>query len=292
MAAPRTPQRIGQYAGPDNWDGYWETAVSDVSSHVLKIRGYPIDDLVSRLSYTETLYLTIRGELPTPSEARVLDAALSALPDHGFLSTHAGAARFVSSGWPSSIVPGIVAGLLCIGEITISPQDTGELITEGMSRMEAQGRTAADVAAEIVEEHLSSKRLLPGIGHPQHKDEDIRAAALRKVVEQEDMWRPGIAFFHEVHRVFVERKGGFLPVNIDGMLGAVLFDLGFAPLQMSGLAAVAILPGLIAHTVEEVLEGVPLRIIPDGKYSGVDTRRMTDDQGRHRNNGAGAARTE
>lgn len=287
MASPRTPQRIGHFAGPGNWDGYWKTSVADVSNHVLKIRGYEIDELVSRLSYTETLYLTIRGELPSPSEARVLDAALSALPDHGFLSTHAGAARFVSSGWPSTIVPGLVAGLLCIGEITISPQDTGQLISEGLARAESEGLSHEAVAAKIVEEHLSRGRLLPGIGHPQHKEEDIRAAALRAVVEEEDMWRSGIAFFHEVHSVFVERKGSFLPVNIDGMLGAVLYDLGFTPLQMPGLAAVAILPGLIAHTVEEVLEGVPLRIIPEGTYVGVDERHMTDGQGRyHHGDGA------
>lgn len=267
MPSPRTKKRIGHYAGTDEWDGYWESAVTDVRSHVLNIRGYPIDQVVSNLSYSETLFLTVRGELPTPSELRVFDAALSALPDHGLLSTHAGAARFVASGWPSTPIPGIAAGLLCIGEITISPQDTGELIVEALRRIDAGG-SKEKVAEEIVSEHLAARRLLPGMGHPQHKDEDIRAVPLRRVAEAEGVWGRGGEVFDAIHREFVKQKGTFLPMNIDGALGCVLHDLGFTPLQMPGLAAVAILPGLIAHTVEEIENGVPLRIIPNSVYEG------------------------
>jgi citrate synthase len=235
---------------------------------VLNIRGYPIEQIVSNLSFSETLYLTVRGELPTQAQLRTFDAALSALPDHGFLSTHAGAARFVASGWPSSPVPAIAAGLLCIGEVTISPQDTGQLITDGLAQIRDEGRSIEEVAAAIVDDHLSERRLLPGIGHPQHKDKDIRAVPLRRVAEEQGIWGDGGTLFDAVHAAFVERKGGFLPMNIDGVLGCVLHDLGFTPLQMPGIAAVAILPGLIAHSLEEINEGVPLRIIPHSIYSG------------------------
>jgi citrate synthase len=63
-------------------------------------------------------------------------------------------------------------------------------------------------------------------------------------------------------------------MNIDGTLGWVLHDLGFTPLQMPGIAAVAILPGIIAHAVEEITRGVPLRIIPDGVYDGPAERTL------------------
>lgn len=285
MPAPRTTRRIGQYAANDDWEAYWESGITDVRSHVLNIRGYPIDQIVSKLSFSETLFLTVRGELPSPAQLRTFDAALSALPDHGLLSTHAGAARFVASGWPSSPVPAIAAGLLCIGEVTISPQDTGELISEGLARVRDEGSTVEDVAAAIVDEHLSTKRLLPGIGHPQHKDEDIRAVPLRRIAEQEGIWADGGRFYDAVHAAFVERKGGFLPMNIDGALGCVLHDLGFTPLQMPGLAAVAILPGLIAHTLEEINDGVPLRIIPKSVYSGPPQRDVT--RGTYSGNGHG-----
>lgn len=274
MPSPRTSKRIGHYAGNDEWDGYWESGVTDVRSHVLNIRGYPIDQVVSSLSYSETLFLTVRGDLPTASQLRVFDAALSALPDHGLLSTHAGAARFVASGWPSTPIPAIAAGLLCIGEITISPQDTGELIEEGLSRVN-EGRSVQEAATELVDEHLTGRMLLPGIGHPQHKDMDIRAVPLRRVAEEQGVWGRGGEFFDAVHKEFVDRKGSFLPMNIDGVLGCVLHDLGFTPLQMPGLAAVAILPGLIAHTVEEIENGVPLRIIPQSIYDGPSPRDVT-----------------
>ncbi len=274
MPAPRTKQRIGQYQSKNDWTGYWKTSVSDVHAHVLNIRGYPIDQIVGQLSYTEVLFLTIRGELPTPSQRRVLDAALASMPDHFLLSTHAGAARFVASAWPSSPVPAIAAGLLCMGEITISPQESAELIADGLTRVRERGLSFEDAAREIVDERLAKRELVPGFGHPQHKDVDIRAAALRTVVEEQGLALDGHRFYDAVHKVLVEKKGDFLPMNIDGAIACAYTDLGFKPLEMPGLAGIAIMPGIISHVVEEITEGVPLRVIPDGVYTGPAPRRL------------------
>jgi citrate synthase len=274
LTAPRTKQRIGDYQGKNDWTGYWQTSVSDVALEVLNVRGYPVDELVANLSYTDVLYLTIRGELPNPQQRRVLDACLTAMPDHALLSTHAGAARFVASGWPSSPVPAIAAGLLCIGEVTISPQESAEVIQDGLARMRERAITPEEAAQEIVEEHFSARHLVPGFGHPQHKHVDIRAAAVRNVVEKEGLFLEGWRFYDAVHKAVVERKETFLPMNIDGAIACAYTDLGFTPLEMPGLAGIAIMPGIIAHVVEEIESGVPLRVIPHGQYTGVPIRHM------------------
>ena len=36
------------------------------------------------------------------------------------------------------------------------------------------------------------------------------------------------------------------------------------------------LPGIVAHVVEEIREGVPLRIVPESYYVGVPERHRTD----------------
>ena len=40
-------------------------------------------------------------------------------------------------------------------------------------------------------------------------------------------------------------------------------EMGFRPLQMVSIAVLAVLPGILAHVIEEIEEGKPLRIVRD-----------------------------
>jgi citryl-CoA lyase len=270
---PEARKHIGDFtaSGSASWDGYWQTAVSEVAPQRLTIRGYRAEDIIANLSYAETLYLTMRGELPTPAQGRVLDAALCSAPDHGLISVHASAARFVASVQPDTPVPAIAAGLLCAGDVTISPKASATLIERGLA-MIADGRTREQAAGVIIDEHLAVRSPVPGLGHPNHKEVDPRAAALRKVAEDEGVWAEGGAFYDALREAFISRKKVRLPMNVDGALASVLHDLGFAARQMPGIALLAILPGIIAHVDEETTDGIPMRVIPDSVYTGVPPR--------------------
>ena len=61
---------------------------------------------------------------------------------------------------------------------------------------------------------------------------------------------------------FINVTGKEIPLNIDGMMACVLNEMRFDPLEMAGITAVSYVCGIIAHVVEEIKEGVPLRIIP------------------------------
>ncbi|MGE0220223.1 citrate/2-methylcitrate synthase [Mycolicibacterium sp.] len=235
------------------------------------MRGYPVHEIIPRLSYAEMTYLVIRGELPTARQARVLDAVLCAAPDAGLFSVHAATARFVASAQPDTPVPAIAAGLMVAGDRTISPQAAGTLIEEGIAAVQA-GESSAEAAARLVESRLTRGESIPGFGHPKHKEVDPRAASLRKVAESEGVWAEGGAFYDAVHAAFVARKGSHLPMNIDGVFASVLYDLGFTARQMPGIALLAIMPGIIAHVDEENAEGVPLRVIPESTYTGRPAR--------------------
>ena len=62
-----------------DWHGYWKTKVSKVGEHQILIRGYPLEEVIGNLTYTEAIYLTIRGELPTEREREMMDALLCAI---------------------------------------------------------------------------------------------------------------------------------------------------------------------------------------------------------------------
>ncbi|MBI2977085.1 MAG: hypothetical protein HYY33_09055 [Chloroflexi bacterium] len=58
--------------------------------------------------------------------------------------------------------------------------------------------------------------------------------------------------------------------------------MDFDPLEMAGIGALAVLPGVIAHVVEEIRDGVPLRVIPDvlgSKYVGEPERHLPQARG-------------
>jgi citrate synthase len=73
--------------------------------------------------------------------------------------------------------------------------------------------------------------------------------------------------------IFMKRTGKELPINIDGMMGCVLTEMGFDPKEMAGIAALSYMPGIIAHAVEETREMVRLRAV-DGEYKGVPSREL------------------
>lgn len=272
-------RQLGDYYRSGDWSDYWKTGISFVGPHKLLIRGYPIDEIIDRLSFSETMFLTIKGELATPAQARVLDAALSSIPAHQWVAAHLLAAAVTASASPESPIPGIATGILTMGSVTVSPQATAELIDRVTAVIAEQGATPADAAATVVGEYRAAGKLIPGLGHPNHKDQDPRATALAEVARGEGTWGEACELYALVHQAFVAASGKSLPINIDGMLATVLMDLGFDPFEMAGIAATAAMPGIVAAVIEEIRSGVPLRIVPDALgsvYTGPDERHIPE----------------
>jgi len=53
-----------------------------------------------------------------------------------------------------------------------------------------------------------------------------------------------------VEKAFAAAKKS-LPINVDGVIGAILADLGLDPAAFNGIFMIARMPGLIAHVIEE-----------------------------------------
>jgi len=259
-------RNVGKYYQSGDWSDYWQTKVSYVAQHKVLIRGYPIEEICE--------------ELPTKPQARVMDALLCCMPDHQFVASHTPAARFTASAFPESPIPGIASAVLTMGSNTVSPQDSAKIILAACKLMESKGLDRDEAAGEMVKQYLEAGRRIPGLGHPTHKNDDMRATALRNVTEAQGLWGEKCQVYEAIHRAFIETTGKSLPINIDGMMAAVMTELDFDPLEMAGIGALSVLPGVIAHVVEEIREGVPLRVIPDelgSKYIGEPERHLPDD---------------
>jgi citrate synthase len=255
----------------------WQTKISRVLDGKVLIRGYPHEDLIGDKTYAEGVFLTLRGELPTDEEAVMTDALLTSLLDHGFVAASVLAARYVASGNPQ-LIPGTAAGLLTAGSNTISPQHCAEFLGDALKLMRTEGLSQEETARRVVEKVRAEKRRIPGFGHPVHKGEDFRARKLRQIAQQCGFVGEKIKLFEAIHAEFRRVTGQQgICINVDGMLGCIMSEMGFRPMQMASIALLAVLPGIMAHVIEEIEEGKPLRIVRDEEndYLGPPERRVT-----------------
>ncbi len=139
------------------------------------------------------------------------------------------------------------------------------------------GVAVSEAASRAVDTWLERRGAVPGLGHPIHKEGEPRAVTLRRLALEDDGWRDHGRMLDAIETELASRKGRRIPMNLAGAMGALLADLGFDPLAIGGLGALGYGIALLAHIVEEVREGVPLRIIPDAlgaRYAGPAERHL------------------
>src|SRR6202008_2001617 len=108
-------------AHPRRPDGRWKTALTSIAPNKILIRGYPLDEMMGRLSFADAVYLLLMGELPTPTIGRMLNAVLVSSIDHGVTPPSTLAARNVApSGAP--LKDWVAAGMRAFG-----PQHGGDI---------------------------------------------------------------------------------------------------------------------------------------------------------------------
>lgn len=277
----RRRRNVGQYVASGDWSDYWTTRISRAEKGRIWVRGYPVEELIEHLSYPEAAFLLIQGELPDEREAALFDLALRSGMDQEFINSASCAARFTASAFPDSVVPGLASGMLASGSVTGSPQEPAEMLIEAVGWK----RTEAESARKAVDLWLERRGSVPGLGHPIHKEAEPRAVTLRRVALERDGWRAHGRMLDAIEAEVAERKGRRIPTNLAGALGALLADLGFDPLAIGGLGALIYGMSLLAHVVEEIREGVPLRIIPrqlGACYSGPAERHLPPERKRTR----------
>ena len=125
MAPARREQRrrsVDDFMKSDEWGDYWSTGISRAEKGHIWVRGYPLEEIIEKLSYVESMWLLLRGELPTKRQAAIWELTMKIALDQQFISSAAVAARFVASAHPESPIPGVAAGILAHGSVTGSPR--------------------------------------------------------------------------------------------------------------------------------------------------------------------------
>ena len=255
----------------------WRTAVTCIEPNKIMMRGYPLDEIMGRLTFGEAIYLLLMGEVPSPGIGSLMEAILVSFIDHGATPPSTLAARnTATTGAPLRAC--VAAGVLGFGryhggdiESCMQFLDTGlELVRKGESYK--------DAATTIVEKCLEAGDAIPGFGHRFHT-RDPRAARLFQMALELEVEAHHIQMIRAVEMVAGALPDGHaVPVNIDGAIAAVCGDIGIPPEIANALFIISRVPGIAAQAHEERIREHPMRQIDPKEhlYDGPGQRRLPD----------------
>ncbi|MEV1243090.1 citryl-CoA lyase [Nonomuraea sp. NPDC049750] len=223
---------------------WWGTAVSRIEPDVIELRGRPVQELIGRVGFAEMVWLMLRGDLPDPRRAALLEAALVSSVDHGPHAPSIAVARMaITCG--VGLNNAVATGVNLLGDVH---GGAGEQCVELLEEALACGDTAATVAR-----WRARDKYLPGFGHRFHS-RDPRRDPLLGLVERAvaDGVVPG---GHLRVAKEVEALISPVPMNIDGATAVVYAELGFPAPLARGLFVLGRSVGILAHAWEESGQG-------------------------------------
>ena len=260
---------------------WWKTSIIDMRPGVIRFRGYAIEELIGCVSYTQMVWLMLRGELPTKDEADLLEAALVAAVDHGPQAPSIAVARMaVTCGLPLN--GAMASAINTLDDVHGGAgEQTVTLYSDVAKRIEA-GATLADATNMALDAwNATHGKHIPGFGHRFHPV-DPRAPRLLALVDAAAM-RGTVsgryaAIGRAVESALAARTGRALPMNIDGATAVIFSELGFPAPLGRGLFLLSRAVGILAHAWEQTQQGGRIKgpLPPDFlyRYDGVPPRRL------------------
>ncbi len=248
----------------------WRTSITYFEPNVIRVRGYAIEEIIDKLSFGDVFYLLVKGDVPRRNEGKLVEAILVSCCDHGFLAPSVNAARFAaSSGVP--LPQAVAAGLLAIGKYHGGAIEDCALLLKSLSEADSP----MEEARKLIREKLSRGERIPGYGHPLHTA-DPRIEALLKKAQELGFVGNYVELAFEVERILKEELGKPIKMNVDGLIAALVLEMGFDPRIASAFFLISRTLGLVAHVYEETVRERPFRTIPeeDILYDGPSPRSL------------------
>jgi citrate synthase len=268
----------------DRAKAWWTTQIIDIHPGKIGVRGYPIQDLIGRVTFPDMIWLMVRGERPTRAQADLLEAALVASVDHGPHAPSIAIARMaVTCG--ADLNNAMASAINVLGDVH---GGAGQQCMELYAQIKV-AQSSADFSAVVdveLERFIAQHgKIVPGFGHRFHPV-DPRVAPLLSMVERAaqagEVSGSYARIGREVEAAIQRRTGKPIPMNIDGITAVIFSELGFAPPMGRGLFILSRSVGILAHAWEQMQRGERIKgpmpkDIPY-TYSGPEPRTLDPDR--------------
>jgi citrate synthase len=228
------------------------TGIGKAELHRILVRGYDLNkELVGKITFTDMTSLMLRGRLPTPNEAKMLDELLVILVEHGMVS-HVIAARLVYHCAPEAIQAAVAAALCGAGSVHLGSSEwSAKMLTEALPNG-SENREFQQIATNIFDDYSTRKQRIPGIGHRTHAEGDPRAETLFGIAKENGIYGSYCELLQKLSEVASQRRKRLIPVNVTGAIAAIALDMGFPWQITKAFALIGRTLGVMGHIAEEI----------------------------------------
>lgn len=241
---------------------WWQTSIIDMEPGEIRFRGYPVEQLIGNVSFTQMIWLMLRGELPTRAQANLLDTALMSAVDHGPQAPSIAIARMAMT-CGVDLNNAMASAVNVLGDIHGGAGEQAMVLFYSISDEIKRGSDIESAVEKELEQFFDNGgKFIPGYGHRFHPV-DPRAPRLLEIVDelamQPDLQNQIDARFTGIARTLEDtitaQKGKRIPLNIDGATAVIYASLGFAPPLARGLFCLSRSVGILAHAWEQQRQG-------------------------------------
>jgi citrate synthase len=233
-----------------------------------------LDKATANEPFGNLIYRAVTGEEEVdPKRGLMIETMVVASVDHGVTPPSAQAgmiAASVRSDYAMSLCSGV-------GAITDVHGGAGRMAALFFMKVVDKAKaddTSLEVACEaLVRDYKANKKRIQGLGHRVHS-QDPRRDILWKRVKEYGLAGDYVAVSEMISDIFKEISGKNLPINVDGVIGAVVADMGVDVDLAKALFVFGRAAGLSAHYFEEISTQRPMRriIFGDAVYEGKPDR--------------------
>lgn len=238
---------------------WWRTSIIDMSPGVIRYRGFPIEQLIGRVSLPHMIWLMTRGELPTDGQAFLLDAALMAAVDHGPQAPSIAIARMAAT-CGVGLNNAMASAVNVLGDVHGGAGEQAVELYESVAARVDRGESLERAVQAGLDDAIDAHgKFVSGFGHRFHPV-DPRAPRLLELVDQAASSGTVSGRFATIARAveaeLAIRKGGRrIPMNIDGATAVIYAELGFPAPLARGLFCLSRSVGILAHSWEQMQQG-------------------------------------
>jgi succinyl-CoA synthetase alpha subunit len=204
------------------------------------------------ISFSELIYLGLVGEIHSDvSKIQLLEAIITACVDHGVTPPSAQATRILASTRANYEVA-LSAGTQAITDVHGGAgQKAAEFFLSVVKKAKETNEDLNETAFETIRETIKAGKRIEGLGHRIHT-QDPRRDVLWNLSEKAGYAKECVAVSKLVSDAFYRVRGMNLPINVDGVIGAIIADMGIDTKLAKAVFVFGRIAGLTAQYYEEI----------------------------------------
>jgi len=211
--------------------------------------------------FSEVIHKVVSGKTgPGQGQARMLEAMVVASVDHGVTPPSA-QATIIAASVRAAYEVALASGVSAITDVHGGAGGRAARFFSGcVSRSKSRRIGLKEATESLMSEYIRDGRRIEGLGHRIHA-KDPRRDVLWKLADEAGIAGDNVAVSRLVSAVFREVRGMELPINVDGVIGAIVADMGLDASVAKALFIWGRIAGLSAHYFEEIASQPEMRTI-------------------------------